>query len=214
MRCQQDGTISRLKEAHWYDPTKICVLLFILSDNRINYFTIALVCASVLIGLIIICLAFSLYTNWKQRKAIAISTPNQNVNDVNDAGSSKSSSSSIYDEIEFYESARTERAHPASPHTVMTRDPYAYDEIFGLQRIAILPENPEQKNKDTTHSISGLKVLSLPIDLNKVGNYDIENTDAEYVDMLPEKLEPCADRIRHVNDGMQKSKSINDVVKP
>ena len=156
-----------------------------------------------------------MYTNWKQRKAIVISTPNHNVNDVNDAVSSKSSSSSIYDEIEFYESARSKHAQPASPYTVMTRDPYAYDEIFGLQRIAISTENPEQNNdEETTRSISGLKAQSLPIDLNKMHNDDINDMEVEYVDMLPEKLEPCANRIRYVDGGMQKSKSMNDVVKP
>ena len=104
-------------------------LLISLSDNQMSYSAIGFVCALILIGLIIVCLAFSLYKTWKQRKAIVINTPNQ---DVNDAVSFKSSPSSIYYEIEFYESARTERAQLTSSYTVTTRDPYAYDEIFGL----------------------------------------------------------------------------------
>ena len=85
----------------------------------------------------------------KQRKTIDVTAGNQaDLNNINSVkNSNQSSLHSIYDEIEFYEFAGTTRINPTSPYTVLTRDPYGYDEIYGLQsRIAILG-NPDQNSE-------------------------------------------------------------------
>ena len=145
-----------------------------------------------------------------------VNTPNQNANNIDIDVSSKSSSSSIYDEIELYDFTRPEHTHPTLPYTVLTRDPYGYDELYGLQRrIAILTDNPDQNsNEEPCPSTSDFKAISLPTDLNAMVQDDIEPTEEEvYVDMLPETLEASANKGKIERGCMERSKSMNDVVK-
>ena len=107
--------------------------------------------------------------------------------------SRRSSACSIYDEIEFYQAAgrNTEHVQPTA-YTVLTRDPYAYDELYGPQRIAILmdPSSTEEdkgKSEEMRHTRAW---TSLPIDLHQVRDEEIPQVDqCEYVDMLPNHLE-------------------------
>ena len=185
------------------------------SDSQNTYLTIGSVCASILIGLIIIVLVLSLYKNWKHHKTSVVNanTPNQDAKNID--VSSKSSVSSIYDEIELYDFTRPEHTHPTSPYTVLTRDPYGYDELYGLQRrIAILTDNPSQNNEEPNPSTSDFKAFSLPTDLNAMIDDDIETIEEEvYVDMLPEQLEASVDGGKIVRGCMGRSRSMNDVVK-
>ena len=146
-----------------------------------------------------------------------VNTPNQNANDIDKDVSSKSSASSIFDEIELYDFTRPGNTHPTplSPYTVLTRDPYGYDELYGLERrIAILTNNPSQNNEEPNPSTSDFKAISLPADRNAMIDDDIETIEEEvYVDMLPEQLEASADDEKIVRGCMERSKSMNDVVK-
>ena len=169
-----------------------------------------------LIGVII---AFCVYHSYQKRKHrhTPFNGSKSNEEDVNNKNtvdrSQQSSQHSIYDEIELYEAPRTQRAQPTSPYTVLTRDPYGYDELYGLQRrIAILIENSDQNNEEQNDSTSGFKAISLPTDLNAmVDDHNKTIGENEYVDMLPEKLEaPGANVVRGC---MERSKSMSDVVK-
>ena len=146
-----------------------------------------------------------------------VNTPNQNANNIDKDVSSKSSASSIYDEIELYDFTRPGNTHPTSlsPYTVLTRDPYGYDELYGLERrIAILTDNPSQNNEEPNPSTSDFKSISLPADLNEMIDDDIETIEEEvYVDMLPEQLEASADGGKSVRGCMERSRSMNDVLK-
>ena len=152
----------------------------------------------------------------KQRKTIDVTTPNQenviNVGEINH--SQESSRHSIYDELELYEFARSADTNPTSPYTVLTRDPYGYDELYGLQRrIAILTGNPDETSEELTKLSSVLKAASLPTNLNAMAD-DVNDTveEEEYIDMLPEKLELQANGAKSVDGCMERSKSLNDVV--
>ena len=175
---------------------------------------------SVSISILLICLIIPLCVYYicqkKQRKTIDVTTQNQaNISDVDGIRNiNQSSTSSIYDEIELYDIATTTATHPPSPYTVLTRDPYGYDELYGLQRrIAILTGNSDQNYEEPAQSASTIKAISLPTDLNALVNDDIETIEEEYVDVLPEKLEAPTDGGKSVRNYMERSKSMNDVVK-
>ena len=102
------------------------------------------------IGLLLCFLVYVIRQKNKQRNRPVLDNPNQaNVGRIDDVGNTNevsrlSSLDSIYDEIELYQSARTERTHLSSAYTVLTRDPYAYDELYGLQRVVILTHDPDR----------------------------------------------------------------------
>ena len=193
----------------------MCSVSFFLG-NRNTYITIGLVSASLLVGLMLACGLCYLYQKRTQRQNIDITKANQeHVGNENGMDNSKESSlCSIYDELELYESARAEGTHPTSPYTVMNRDndPYAYDELFGFQGIAIGTENSDQSNEEP--STSNFKAMSLPADLNAITDDTVEIIEEEeYVSILPEKQEVSAGAGKIVQGCMERSKSMSDVVK-
>ena len=130
--------------------------------------------------------------------------------DSQQAASSNHSSStmSVYDQIELYE--RADRASMSiTPYTVLTRDPYAYEELYRL-RVEEQVFCPSQSSQDSqpgnTHSrkrSNSLPTYFTEANLNEYGNAE----DHCYIRMLPEKLE--ADAVRMNDIQITKSKSLS-----
>ena len=128
----------------------------------------------------------------------------------------RSPTSSMYDEIEMYASAgRGERQGGPSVYTVLNRDPYGYDELYGLQRIAILLDRPTTPTEDQAvqkQMNHDRPWASLPTDLNQltVIEKSCASNQAEYVDMLPHCLEVEANVEAGIGTKVGLSKSMND----
>ena len=169
-----------------------------------------------MISLIVVCV----YRKRKQRSETISpieSTTGQGITEaVHPPVTNRSSVSSIYDEIEMYQSAGTSTGNaPPSAYTVLTRDPYAYDELYGLQRIAILTDpSSNEEDQGTSEEMRQTRAwVSLPINLHQVKDKENVSVDqCEYVDMLPNCLEVNVDtREKHVaKKGI--SKSMSEVV--
>ena len=169
-----------------------------------------------MISLIVVCV----YRKRKQRSETIspiASTTGQGITEaVQPTVTSRSSVSSIYDEIEMYQSAgRSTGNAPPSAYTVLTRDPYAYDELYGLQRIAIFTdpssnEDDQGKSEDVHHTRAW---TSLPINLHQVKENKNGPVDqCEYVDMLPDRLEVDASIKEKTVAKKGLSKSMSEVV--
>ena len=171
------------------------------------------------IGLLLCFLVYVIRQKNKQRNRPVLDNPNQaNVGRIDDVGNTNevsrlSSLDSIYDEIELYQSARTERTHLSSAYTVLTRDPYAYDELYGLQRVVTLTHDP-CRNIQLTQKRLCFKSISLPADLNVIAKKEPKSlTEKDYVDLLPDKLEAHTDNGNCMQHCVGRAKSMNDLVK-
>ena len=122
---------------------------------------------------------------------------------------------SIYDEIEMYQCVGRidEAIRPINAYTVLTRDPYGYNELYGVHRVPIAM-NPPQHDDGSGPSVRSLRTwMSLPADLNKQNElveYLMEKPD--YVDMLPNRIEVRETEHKDICMNKGLSKSMNYVV--
>ena len=162
---------------------------------------------------VVVCLCVYMHKTKKNRNNVDINAADHPDAIELDNLSTQPSILSIYDEIDTYERNLMERTQPLSPYSVLTRDPYGYDELYGLNRIAILTHDPETTPSVAEQSTPGLKAMSLPTALNM--NFDEEYQGFEqdtYVDLLPEKLEAHVPARPTQCETKERSKSMNDVV--
>ena len=163
-------------------------------------------------------IGFCVYRQRTQRNATFYQiegTSRQEVSETQPPPRSRQSSvMSIYDEIEMYQQpGRKEASGLSTAYTVLTRDPYAY-ELYGLQRIAILLDQPahEENQTESKEGTNARAWASLPIGLNQVADQDKRclEDQVEYIDMLPNRLEVNTNGGICTNVGF--SKSMNDVI--
>ena len=163
-----------------------------------------------------------MYRKRKQRKSTLrhlenVTTGNDVAEEENPPPRSRRASvSSIYDDIDVYELVgRHEANGEASAYTGLTSDPYAYDELYGIQRIAIRVDPPSQEElAEPQEGPSARAWTSLPADLNQVNAQETSCSEeqTEYVDMLPNRLEVYANVKEETGTNLGLSKSMNNVV--
>ena len=156
----------------------------LITGSPTAYFTIGIAIAAIVVLLIIAYLGFRLYRLNHKRETIEVTALNQATG--KEEGSMHSSAHSIYDEIGMYEPTTANRTQPKAPYMFLASELNVYDE-YNAQSAGQNKDEPNQP-------YPGLKVMSLPSDLDAVGIRNSPSLEEEtYVDMLPNELEVRAD---------------------
>ena len=216
----------------WYYPFNYFVWL-ILSGiwNNNTYFIIGIIIASLLVSILLIGLLVFCTYEFIQRRKRRQNEAKPEAEAYDDATSGPAPEVdpyADYDEIELYErmqreregiagTSDSERRESLRAYTVLTRDPYAYEEIYRREAIAAnedaataLYAKPTKKEgtegaSQSKRFIVGIKrATSLPSVFgakeDKTGNKseNIENTgnEIDYVGLLPEKIAVDFEKVR------------------
>ena len=148
------------------------------------------------------CLCFGIWIRRKRRKRKTLDSPT-NVEESNVSRRRQSSSQSVYNEIgQYQQSGLIDRCIvQPRPYTVLTRDPYSFNELYGPQHttfdknhVSPLPMTLDsiQTSKHDQHDVIGVyEWLSLPNDLNAMSkkNKDCPTEETNYIAILPTHLE-------------------------